>query len=119
MVVVTHYQRLLNEIVPDYVHVLADGRGNYDASVTHDLRTIGNPTTMRNPGNGPVVLSIYDRYPTDIIVHQNPAWPAGYLPPPEHWVPVQADEVGSGWVRPRGVGARYLEHLAALAEEAH
>jgi Fe-S cluster assembly ATP-binding protein len=26
MVVVTHYQRLLNEIVPDYVHVLADGR---------------------------------------------------------------------------------------------
>ncbi len=26
MVVVTHYQRLLNYIVPDYVHVLADGR---------------------------------------------------------------------------------------------
>ena len=26
MIVVTHYQRLLNEIVPDYVHVLADGR---------------------------------------------------------------------------------------------
>jgi Fe-S cluster assembly ATP-binding protein len=26
MVVVTHYQRLLSEIVPDYVHVLADGR---------------------------------------------------------------------------------------------
>ena len=26
MVVVTHYQRLLNEIVPDYVHVLAEGR---------------------------------------------------------------------------------------------
>ena len=25
-VVVTHYQRLLNYIVPDYVHVLADGR---------------------------------------------------------------------------------------------
>jgi Fe-S cluster assembly ATP-binding protein len=24
--VITHYQRLLNEIVPDYVHVLADGR---------------------------------------------------------------------------------------------
>ena len=26
MIVVTHYQRLLNEIVPDFVHVLADGR---------------------------------------------------------------------------------------------
>ena len=24
--VVTHYQRLLNYIVPDFVHVLADGR---------------------------------------------------------------------------------------------
>jgi Fe-S cluster assembly ATP-binding protein len=26
MVVVTHYQRLLNHIVPDFVHVLVDGR---------------------------------------------------------------------------------------------
>ena len=26
MVVVTHYQRLLDYIVPDYVHVLAHGR---------------------------------------------------------------------------------------------
>jgi Fe-S cluster assembly ATP-binding protein len=26
MIVVTHYQRLLNYIVPDYVHVLVDGR---------------------------------------------------------------------------------------------
>jgi len=26
MIVVTHYQRLLNYIVPDYVHVLANGR---------------------------------------------------------------------------------------------
>jgi Fe-S cluster assembly ATP-binding protein len=25
-IVVTHYQRLLNYITPDYVHVLADGR---------------------------------------------------------------------------------------------
>lgn len=25
-IIVTHYQRLLNFIVPDYVHVLADGR---------------------------------------------------------------------------------------------
>ena len=26
MIVVTHYQRLLNYIVPDHVHVLSDGR---------------------------------------------------------------------------------------------
>jgi Fe-S cluster assembly ATP-binding protein len=26
IIVVTHYQRLLNYIVPDYVHVLSDGR---------------------------------------------------------------------------------------------
>ena len=26
MLVITHYQRLLNYIVPDYVHVLTDGR---------------------------------------------------------------------------------------------
>ena len=26
MIVVTHYQRLLNHIVPDFVHVLVDGQ---------------------------------------------------------------------------------------------
>jgi Fe-S cluster assembly ATP-binding protein len=26
MIVVTHYQRLLNHIIPDFVHVLVDGR---------------------------------------------------------------------------------------------
>jgi Fe-S cluster assembly ATP-binding protein len=26
MIVVTHYQRLLNYIVPDYLHVLVEGR---------------------------------------------------------------------------------------------
>jgi Fe-S cluster assembly ATP-binding protein len=26
MIVVTHYQRLLNYIVPDFVHVMVDGR---------------------------------------------------------------------------------------------
>ena len=26
MVVVTHYQRLLNYVVPDYVHVMIDGQ---------------------------------------------------------------------------------------------
>ncbi|MEL0293359.1 MAG: Fe-S cluster assembly ATPase SufC, partial [Alphaproteobacteria bacterium] len=26
MLVITHYQRLLNHIVPDYVHILANGR---------------------------------------------------------------------------------------------
>ena len=26
MLVITHYQRLLNHIVPDYVHILANGK---------------------------------------------------------------------------------------------
>ena len=26
MIVITHYQRLLDYIVPDYVHVLSDGK---------------------------------------------------------------------------------------------
>jgi len=26
MILVTHYQRLLNYVAPDYVHVLSDGR---------------------------------------------------------------------------------------------
>jgi len=26
MLLITHYQRLLNHIVPDHVHILADGR---------------------------------------------------------------------------------------------
>ncbi len=99
-----------------HAHVLADGRGNHDAQVTRDLRTVGNPANMADPANGPVVLSIYDRYDTDIIVHQHPAWPLGYTPPPDRWVPVEADGMGSIWVRPRGAGARYLEHLEALTK---
>jgi hypothetical protein len=98
-----------------HVHVLADGRGNHDASVTRDLRTIGNPANMRDPANGPVVLSIYDRYETDVIVHPHPTWPAGYVPPDDHWVLVQEDETGEVWVRPHGEGARYLGRLVELA----
>ena len=26
MLIITHYQRLLNHIVPDYVHILASGK---------------------------------------------------------------------------------------------
>lgn len=97
------------------VHVLVDGRGNHDASVTRDLRTIGNPKNMADGANGPLMLSIYDRYATDVIVHQNPAWPAGYTPPEEHWVLVEADEVGSIWLRPGADEGRYLQRLVDLA----
>jgi hypothetical protein len=100
-----------------HAHVLVDGRGNHDASVTRDLRTVGNPANMNDPANGPVVLAIYDRYGTDVIVHHHPAWPAGYEPPPDHWVPVQADPVGAVWVRPHGAGARYLSRLAELSRD--
>jgi Fe-S cluster assembly ATP-binding protein len=42
-VLVTHYQRLLNYIQPDHVHVLADGRivRSGDASLAHELEDKG------------------------------------------------------------------------------
>ncbi|MGH8163589.1 MAG: Fe-S cluster assembly ATPase SufC [Rhodanobacteraceae bacterium] len=42
-VVITHYQRLLDYIVPDFVHVLADGRivESGDASLAHELEAHG------------------------------------------------------------------------------
>ena len=43
IILVTHYQRLLDYIVPDYVHILAQGRivksGN--AELAHDLEKHG------------------------------------------------------------------------------
>ena len=43
MLVITHYQRLLDYIVPDYVHILADGRivRSGDASLARDLEAHG------------------------------------------------------------------------------
>jgi Fe-S cluster assembly ATP-binding protein len=43
MLVITHYQRLLNYIVPDKVHVLVDGRiqRSGDASLAHELERSG------------------------------------------------------------------------------
>jgi Fe-S cluster assembly ATP-binding protein len=40
---VTHYQRLLNYIVPDYVHVLIDGRivASGDKELAHELEEKG------------------------------------------------------------------------------
>jgi Fe-S cluster assembly ATP-binding protein len=43
IIVVTHYQRLLNYITPDYVHVLADGRivRSGDRHLAHELEEKG------------------------------------------------------------------------------
>jgi Fe-S cluster assembly ATP-binding protein len=43
MLVITHYQRLLNYIVPDKVHVMADGRiqRSGDASLAEELEKSG------------------------------------------------------------------------------
>jgi Fe-S cluster assembly ATP-binding protein len=43
MIVVTHYQRLLDHIVPDFVHVLADGRivASGDADLARKLEQEG------------------------------------------------------------------------------
>lgn len=43
IIVITHYQRILNYIVPDYIHVLGDGRivVSGDASIAHVLEKRG------------------------------------------------------------------------------
>jgi Fe-S cluster assembly ATP-binding protein len=51
MVVVTHYQRLLNEIVPDYVHVLAEGR---------IVKSGGKELALQLEEGGYTSLGIYD-----------------------------------------------------------
>ena len=51
MVVVTHYQRLLNYIVPDYVHVLSDGR---------IVRSGGKELALELEESGYAGLGIYD-----------------------------------------------------------
>jgi Fe-S cluster assembly ATP-binding protein len=51
MVVVTHYQRLLNEIVPDAVHVLAEGR---------IVKSGGKELALQLEAGGYARLGIYD-----------------------------------------------------------
>jgi Fe-S cluster assembly ATP-binding protein len=51
MIVVTHYQRLLNEIVPDFVHVLAEGR---------IVKSGGKELALELEEGGYVSLGIYD-----------------------------------------------------------
>jgi Fe-S cluster assembly ATP-binding protein len=51
MIVVTHYQRLLNYIVPDYVHVLGDGR---------IVKSGGKELALELEDSGYAGLGIYD-----------------------------------------------------------
>ena len=51
MIVVTHYQRLLDYIVPDYVHVLADGR---------IVKSGGKELALELEESGYAGLGIYD-----------------------------------------------------------
>ena len=43
IIVITHYQRLLDHIIPDFVHVLHDGKivKTGDASLAHELEAKG------------------------------------------------------------------------------
>ena len=56
IVVVTHYQRLLNYIVPDFVHVLSDGRlvKSGDKSLALELEKKGYSWIESEVGNTPV-----------------------------------------------------------------
>jgi Fe-S cluster assembly ATP-binding protein len=51
MIVVTHYQRLLNYIVPDYVHILAEGR---------IVKSGGKELALQLEESGYAGLGIYD-----------------------------------------------------------
>jgi Fe-S cluster assembly ATP-binding protein len=55
MIVVTHYQRLLNYIVPDFVHVLVDGRIvlSGDKDTAFELEEKGYAWLEREPAAGP------------------------------------------------------------------
>ena len=49
-IVITHYQRLLDYIVPDFVHVLYDGRiiKSGDKTLAHDLEEKGYDWLIKN-----------------------------------------------------------------------
>ncbi len=51
MLVITHYQRLLNYIVPDFVHVLADGRiiKSGDRELAKELEKTGYKWIQNSP----------------------------------------------------------------------
>jgi Fe-S cluster assembly ATP-binding protein len=51
LIVVTHYQRLLNEIVPDFVHVLAEGR---------IVKSGGKELALELEKGGYAALGVYD-----------------------------------------------------------
>ena len=51
IIVVTHYQRLLNEIVPDFVHVLAEGR---------IVKSGGKELALELEAEGYEALGVYD-----------------------------------------------------------
>src|SRR3954470_15922628 len=51
MIVVTHYQRLLSEIVPDFVHVLAEGR---------IVKSGGKELALELEAEGYATLGLYD-----------------------------------------------------------
>jgi Fe-S cluster assembly ATP-binding protein len=57
-IVVTHYQRLLNYIIPDYVHVLSDGRivrsGGRELALELEEKGYAGQATLR-PGSGQAV----------------------------------------------------------------
>ncbi|MDH3670238.1 MAG: Fe-S cluster assembly ATPase SufC, partial [Gammaproteobacteria bacterium] len=55
MILVTHYQRLLNYIVPDHIHVLAEGRivKSGDKTLAHELERLGYSWLKEQPGAHP------------------------------------------------------------------
>ncbi|MCB9729207.1 MAG: hypothetical protein H6744_19355 [Deltaproteobacteria bacterium] len=99
--------------------VLADGRGNYPRALSDDLAALYDRDRLNAPSDGPAVEALYARYPTDILVHQHPAFPPGYTPDPSRWELLYSDARGTIWARLDSEGGRaFAAHVRELRSRA-
>lgn len=94
---------------------LSDGRGNYSDDVALDLAITTRRVNFNSPETGPILDSIYSKYPVDAIVLKHPVWPRGYTVDPERFRLVYRDTLGDVWVRATPAGIAFLEKLDARA----
>ncbi|MEZ4269695.1 MAG: hypothetical protein R3F39_25325 [Myxococcota bacterium] len=99
--------------------VLADGRGNYPRALSDDLVALYDRERFPRPADGPAVEALYARSPTDVLVHQHPAFPPGYTPDPARWELLYSDKRGVIWARLDSPnGKAYAEHVRELRRSA-
>lgn len=98
--------------------VLADGRGNYPRELSDDLVALYDRARFPEAADGPAVEAIYDRHPTDLVVHQHPVFPPGYTPDPRRWELLYSDPRGAIWARLDTPGGKALsDRVRALRSQ--